>query len=78
MCFILVRIHTELGLEEPIGHLNFYPNGGRSLQPGCKFFYACSHSRATDLYAETYKQNKCQLKGYECKDIESFRQVRTI
>lgn len=74
----IVNYNLELGLEEPIGHLNFYPNGGKSLQPGCKYFKACSHSRATDLYAESYKRNKCQMKGYECKDIRYFNEVRTI
>ncbi len=75
---IYIQINLDLGLEEPIGHLNFYPNGGKSLQPGCKYLKSCSHSRAPDLYAESYKRNKCQLKGYECKDISYFNEVRTI
>jgi len=34
-------IHTETGIQgisEPIGHVDFYPNNGKSSQPGCEGF----------------------------------------
>ncbi|XP_030768030.1 pancreatic triacylglycerol lipase-like [Sitophilus oryzae] len=60
-------IHTDSGIfgfPVSIGHSDFYPNGGRALQPGCQPSYlasqqiveqvvACSHVRAWKLYVES-------------------------
>ncbi|XP_050426670.1 pancreatic lipase-related protein 3-like [Adelges cooleyi] len=56
-------IHTNtylLGIEQPCGHLDFYPNGG-SQQPNC-IFSSCSHSRAYELFTESI-YSQCVFKG---------------
>lgn len=53
-------IHTNgngFGLIKPLGHIDFYPNGGRS-QPNCKVLDrvsggACSHAKAYDYFAHS-------------------------
>jgi pancreatic triacylglycerol lipase len=39
------------GIGSPIGHADFWPNGGTS-QPGC-LTNTCSHGRAVDFYGKT-------------------------
>ncbi|CAG9759292.1 unnamed protein product [Ceutorhynchus assimilis] len=54
-------IHTNggtLGMSAPIGHSDFYPNGG-SRQPGCglDLLGGCSHNRAWEYFAESINNN---------------------
>ncbi|XP_056633142.1 probable phospholipase A1 magnifin [Diorhabda sublineata] len=65
-------IHTDAGVfgfPLALGHADFFPNGGRALQPGCQPSYlvkqrivdqvvACSHIRAWKLYAESVIDEK--------------------
>ncbi|XP_072938240.1 pancreatic lipase-related protein 2-like [Epargyreus clarus] len=52
-------MHTDvgvMGILQPIGHADFYPNRGRD-QPGCGGSNQCSHSRAHELYASSVRTN---------------------
>lgn len=50
-------VHTNagtLGEQSAVGHIDFYPNGGKK-QPGCEneFIGSCSHERAVLLFVES-------------------------
>ncbi|XP_026319514.1 pancreatic triacylglycerol lipase-like [Hyposmocoma kahamanoa] len=62
-------IHTDgglLGIYDPIGNSNFYPNGGRNPQPGCSIS-TCSHGRANEFFASTIRTN--HLVGRQCSSL---------
>ncbi|CAG7659430.1 unnamed protein product [Allacma fusca] len=72
-------IHTHgrfYGYTLPIGHVDFYPNGGMT-QPGCKYlqFGTCSHSRSIDLYAETISPSS-RLIGQKCSSWEDYEKQK--
>ncbi|CAG5073971.1 Similar to Pnlip: Pancreatic triacylglycerol lipase (Mus musculus) [Cotesia congregata] len=51
-------IHTcagTVGFVKPIGHADFYPNGGTYRQPGCPVFITqyCSHGKSHQYMAES-------------------------
>ncbi|XP_014087328.2 pancreatic triacylglycerol lipase [Bactrocera oleae] len=58
-------IHTcagILGFKQPIGTVDFYPNGGGAFQPGCKepmqILTGCSHGRSCEYFAESINSKK--------------------
>ncbi|XP_058459589.1 vitellogenin-1-like [Malaya genurostris] len=68
-------IHSNakvLGKRDPMGDVDFYPNGVVSVQPGC-LNPSCSHARAWELYAETvYPGNENNLLAIKCNSILSL------
>ncbi|KAI5638838.1 lipase domain-containing protein [Phthorimaea operculella] len=71
-------IHTcrkVLGVTQPSGNADFYPNSGYAPQPGCTdpsaLFEACSHSRSHQLFADSIRRPK-SFPAYSCSDWSDF------
>lgn len=66
-------IHTNggaMGLNEPCGHNDFYPNRG-SQQPGCGVLdTGCSHARAWQYFADSLDHT-----GYQAKQCNSYAEM---
>ncbi|XP_062576307.1 uncharacterized protein LOC134238210 [Saccostrea cucullata] len=76
-------IHTNggyglpnLGYLDPIGHLDFYPNGGKH-QPGCYYNPMCSHSRAYLFFTESILSDQ-KFKAWECDTTQQCRKGKGI
>ncbi|XP_045473931.1 uncharacterized protein LOC123680192 [Harmonia axyridis] len=72
-------IHTcggSLGMMEPLGHVDFYPNGGSFPMPGCEGFWSqkqCSHSRSWQYFAESINHPFVAVK---CVSFDAFQTGR--
>ncbi|CAI6364846.1 unnamed protein product [Macrosiphum euphorbiae] len=71
-------IHTNgkgLGLIEPLGHIDFYPNGGKK-QMNCRIADrvtggACSHAKAFDYFALSILARK-ECKALQCTNWSDY------
>nr|CAD7432021.1 unnamed protein product [Timema monikensis] len=73
-------VHTCAGLlgwADPLGHVDFYPNSGEPVQPGCGTDLAelglgsCSHIRARALFAESITTS-VGFVGVLCSDWKTY------
>jgi len=56
---------------EPIGHVDWYPNGG-GYQTGCDLEWGCSHERAAAVYVESVFSPK-GFWGRKCPTYDEFK-----
>lgn len=72
-------IHSNsdgLGKKEPIGDVDFYPNGVKVLMPGC-FDISCSHGMAWRYYAESVLPgNENAFLATRCNSLKSYSQKK--
>ena len=74
-----------LGSYTPMGHVDFYPNGGR-VQAGCsslllgaltdilsgKWNSLCNHRRAFKFFIDSVRSRSCSFPAFSCESFENF------
>ncbi|XP_060791279.1 lipase member H isoform X2 [Neoarius graeffei] len=73
-------LHTDMdafGYRDPLGHIDYYANGG-SDQPGCpktilsgSQYFKCDHQRSVFLYLDSVNKSR-QITAYPCSDYSDF------
>lgn len=73
-------LHTDidaLGFRAPLGHVDFYANGGTD-QPGCpktilsgESYFKCDHQRSVLLFLDSLSR-KCTSKAFPCSSYSDF------
>ncbi|XP_061049297.1 lipase member H isoform X4 [Eubalaena glacialis] len=79
-------IHSDidaLGYREPLGNIDFYPNGGLD-QPGCPQtifggmqYFKCDHQRSVYLYLSSLREN-CTITAYPCDSYQDYRNGKCV
>ncbi|XP_008064534.1 lipase member H isoform X2 [Carlito syrichta] len=74
---------TALGYREPLGNIDFYPNGGLD-QPGCPKtifggmqYFKCDHQRSVYLYLSSLREN-CNITAYPCESYLDYRNGKCV
>ncbi|XP_074963134.1 phospholipase A1 member A isoform X5 [Phalacrocorax aristotelis] len=68
---------TDFGIRIPVGHIDYFVNGGKD-QPGCPRFISagykyliCDHMRAVHLYVSALKHS-CPMMAFPCASHQEF------
>ncbi|KAM5291907.1 lipase member H [Ctenodactylus gundi] len=79
-------IHSDtdaLGYKEPLGNIDFYPNGGLD-QPGCPQtifggaqYFKCDHQRSVYLYLASLSE-ECAITAYPCDSYRDYRNGKCV
>ncbi|KAM7132812.1 lipase member H isoform 3-T4 [Molossus nigricans] len=79
-------IHSDIdawGYKEPLGNIDFYPNGGLD-QPGCPKtifggmeYFKCDHQRSVYLYLSSLRDN-CNVTAYPCNSYRDYRNGKCV
>ncbi|XP_048202971.1 lipase member H [Perognathus longimembris pacificus] len=79
-------IHSDtdaLGYKEPLGNIDFYPNGGLD-QPGCpktifggSQYFKCDHQRSVYLYLASLRES-CAITAYPCDSYRDYRNGKCV
>ncbi|XP_036823666.1 lipase member H isoform X1 [Oncorhynchus mykiss] len=73
-------VHTDMdafGFRKPLGHIDFYANGGAD-QPGCPLtilsgsgYFKCDHQRSVLLYLGSLNRT-CNIRAFPCTSYTDF------
>lgn len=75
LSFLCIYICTAY---EYLGHVDFYPNGLQSLQPGC-ITITCAHLRAVEFFAESiYRGNENNFLAKQCSTFAEFKANKSL
>ncbi|XP_067839644.1 endothelial lipase-like isoform X1 [Heptranchias perlo] len=83
--FVYGTLGVSIGIEQPVGHIDVYPNGG-SFQPGCGLHDVinaiaygnignvvyCEHERSVHLFVDSILHQDKQSVMYRCPDTKTF------
>ncbi|XP_055799398.1 lipase member H-like [Salvelinus fontinalis] len=80
-------VHTDMdafGFRKPLGHIDFYPNGGAD-QPGCpktifsgSSYFKCDHQRSVFLYLGSINRTTCNIRAFPCSSYTEFLDGRCM